>query len=397
MIRILYLIDYLYSNRGGTEKHLLSMLDRLDRRRFEPHLVCLKSTPWYQQANLPCTSEVLECRSLIGPDFIRCGRRLASICKTRRIDVLQTFFRDSNILGMPWARHAGVPVRIASRRSLGAGYLYDRRSYRVAFRILAASTTHYLTNSNAAARDIVAWEGVDPGRISVISNGIDLQEFNPIGAGRIAEIRASWGVPSGLLLIGAMATLRPVKNLTAFVEAAGLIRDRYPRTGFVILGEGPERPALERLIQARGLSDRFFLPGASNHAGHDVQAFDIGVLVSHSESSPNAVLEYMAAGRPSVVVDVGGTTEMVDPGRTALVCPQADLDRFCSSLGQLIEDENLRSRMGQAAQEAVERRFDWTVVLPRLEALYANLVQGASRREVEAGDGASSTGLEQEE
>lgn len=375
MTRILYLIDYLYSDRGGTERHLLTLLNRLDRRRFDPYLVCLRSTPWYEQADLPCPSEVLGFRSLIGPDFLRSGQKLVSICKARQIDVVQTFFMDANILGIPWAKRAGVPVRIASRRSLGAGYFYDRFTYRAAFRLLAPHTTHYLTNSSAAARDITSREGVNPERISVISNGLDARDFDPIAPQEIARIRASWGVSPEAFVIGAVATLRPVKNLQAFVEVAASIHTRHPGAQFVILGEGPEKPSLEQLIEARGLKGHFFLPGPSVMAPRDVQAFDIGILVSHSESSPNAVLEYMAAGRPSVVVNVGGIGELVEPGRTAFMYEKDVLEQCGSALELLIEDEALRQRMGREAREHALRKFDWSVILPALESLYAGLAE----------------------
>src|SRR5437868_552136 len=98
-IRIAYLIDRLYSDRGGTEKQLLEMIRRLDRTRFEPFLVCLYSTPWLEQNRLPCEVVALNYKGFLKRSFPGVVRRLAGFIRHRRVHIVQTFFEDSIFVG----------------------------------------------------------------------------------------------------------------------------------------------------------------------------------------------------------------------------------------------------------------------------------------------------------
>jgi len=374
VIRIVYLIDHLFGSTGGTEKQMLRTLELLDRRRFEPWLLTLQPSPWLQAAQLPFPQRTLGFRSFRGLDFRRCGRRFVDFCREQRIDIVQCFFLDSCILGPYWCRQAGVPTVISSRRNIGADYWHTWLNIRV-LRHVARYTTHYIANSDAAAEETVRVEGVDRERISVLPNCLDLDAFVASDPEIAARRKREWGFAPDTLLVGAVANLRPVKNLPFLVRAAARVASRLPQVGFVVLGEGPQRGELEGLVRSLGLGSRFVLPGVSNDVARDLQAFDVCALCSFGESSSNSIVEGMAAGKPCVVSQVGGNGELVRHGETGYLYPGGDVDRCVDLLIDLLEDPAKRADMGSRAAAAARSRFDARVVIPQLERLYETLLE----------------------
>jgi glycosyltransferase involved in cell wall biosynthesis len=373
MIRIVYLIDTFIGPSGGTENQILRMIDRLDPARFSFSLFTLQRSRWLEGRTLPFPARSLGFRSFRSLDYFRCRNEFVAYCRDNKIDIVQTFFRDSNILGLLWGRRAGVKTLIASRRNIGTGYWHNWVEVRI-LRSLAKYTTHYIANSGAAARETTRVEKVDPGRISQIPNCLDVAAFDNADSAVAAATRRRWGLAANGLVVGAVANLRPIKNLPFLIRAAQTVTTRHPHVAFVVLGEGPQRPELERLIAALGLQGRFVLAGLSENVARDLQAMDVTVLCSKSESSPNAVLEYMAAGKACIIADVGGNSELIASGDTGYTYPAGNRERFVELLSQVLDHAERRQRLGTRARAAVQSRHDCRVVVPRLEHLYESLV-----------------------
>ncbi len=374
MIRILYLIDTFFGPVGGTENQILRMIRRLDRRRFEVHLLSLQRSRWLEKAEIPCPVHTATFRSYFSLDYFRFRRQFLALCREKRFDIVQTFFRDANILGVHLGRKAGVPVLVSSRRNIGAGYWHTWFQVRL-LRHLAKYTHHYIANSQAAAEEAIRVEQVPRRSVSVIPNCLDSSLYGVVDPGVRRETRAAWGIPAEALVVGAVANLRPVKNLPFLVHAARRVAERVPQAHFVVLGDGPQREALEASVRDLGLQDRFVFPGASAQVARELGAFDVSVLCSKGESSPNAVLEYMAAGRASVVPDVGGCSELIESGVHGFVYPSGNEEVFVERVVELLQDPERRRLLGERARQKVRERHDCTAVIPRLEELYETLVR----------------------
>ena len=379
MIRILYLIDTFFGPVGGTENQILRIVQGVDPQRFHFDLVTLQESRWLESADLPCRVHSLGIRSFRSLDFFRGQREFIAYCRDRDIDIVQTFFRDSSIVGMLWGRKAGVRTLIASRRNLGAGYWHNWMQIRM-LRHLAKHTHHYVANSQAAAEEAIHVEKVPRNKVSVIPNCLDTTAFKAVDPSSRQQVRLGWGVPSDALVVGSVANLRPIKNLDFLVRAARLVVDRVPEAHFVVLGNGPLRGELEREVRTQGLQKHFFLPGASTHVARDLQAFDATVLCSKGESSPNAVLEYMAAGKASVVADVGGCGELIDDGVCGYTYPPGNHERFAELLAELLRDAGKRQAMGDRAQKRARDRHDIGTVIPQLESFYTSIADSGHSR-----------------
>jgi glycosyltransferase involved in cell wall biosynthesis len=145
----------------------------------------------------------------------------------------------------------------------------------------------------------------------------------------------------------------------------------------VLIGDGPERAALEQLVADLELGRRVTMPGWSDEASGRLRSFDVLALPSRSEGLPLVLLEAMHAGVPIVATTVGGVPDAVEDGRSALLVPPDDVAALTSALRRLCSDEALRHRLGAAAQ--VEgRRFTVEAMARSYETLYDQLLASGS-------------------
>lgn len=372
MISIAYLIDALATPSAGTEKQLLMLLKHLDRNRFRPRLVCLRFSPWLEQAALPCPVDVLELDSLISLRSVVVGRAFRRHQQQHGFHILHTLFPDSCFIGPVLARTAGIPVTVSSRRNMG---YWQAAYHRAAARVLRKWTTHYLANSEAAKHYAIRTEGIQPTSISVIYNGLETAQVADTVDSRRGEARASLGLSDDHVLIVSIANLRPVKNLPSLVEAAAIVSQRYGKVRFVVVGEGPERNKLEEMVVARELTDRFSLVGSTTDTLRYLAAADIAVQCSFSESFSNALIEYMASGLPIVASHVGGNGEAITHGETGLLYAGHTAVALAEELEKLLKDRGLASRLGQAARKSAQTRFSVRSCVEQTEALYEALLR----------------------
>lgn len=377
MINIAYVIDTIDTPYAGTEKQLLSVIRLLDRSRYRPHLVCLRQSDWLKTADVGCPVSVMNFGSFFSMSFLQGRRRFVAFCQEHKIDIVQSFFRDSNHAGTLWAHKAKVGVVIASRRNIGSGYWHNSREIAI-LKFLKRYTTHYITNSEAAAAETREVEGVAPGRISVLRNGLDIGAYPLPSAEAAARAKNSWGFSEDAKVIGAVANLRPIKNIEFLIRAAKTIIEKRPGAKFVVLGEGDSRPELEQMIADSGLTGTFLLPGRSDNVARDLAGFDIAVLCSHRESLSNSLMEYMATGRAVVASDVGGNGELISRRDLGYLYPADDSEQFENRILELLDDAVLRENMGRAAREEATRTFSWEAMIRQLENIYESLMTDPS-------------------
>ena len=372
MINILYLIDHIWDSNGGTEGQLLMLMRGLDRQKYNVHLICLKETPWSKTSKVDFPMTVLHLHKLFTPAVIPHIIFFRKYCRKHQIDIIQTYFNDSLIFGVIAGHLAGVKSIIASRRNLGPGF-WGRKSLLYAFKWLKGLVTRYMTNSQATKESIVEHEGIEPGKIDVIYNGLDLSRFSMINNGMRAEKRRELGLDDGQVLIGMVAHLRKEKNISLFAEAAHKLSSKYPQARFMVLGEGVHREEIEKDIDRLKLGKIFELPGSIRDIVPHLAAMDIACLTSQGESFSNSVIEYQAAGLPVVATAVGGNVEAVID--KDFLFPIDNLDALVSSLSRLIDDVELRHRIGTEGKLVSQQKYSIEKMVSEHEALYAKCLE----------------------
>lgn len=376
MIRIAFVIDTIVSSTAGTEKQLLMLLHGLDRKRFTPYLVCLRKSDWLAEQSFPFEVKYFYTPRIMSLDFLAKTKQFGLWCDDQSIDIVQTFFADGNRFGTFGARRSQCrPVLISSRRNMGHAYGFVTKAI---LRFLERWTWRYLANSRAAANHTIASERVPADKVAVIYNGLDLSRFVNVSRRLREDQRQAWQVEPDQILVGMVANLRDVKNVDSLVRVAGKLSGDFPSLRFVVVGEGRDRPRLQALIDAKGLTSEFLLAGQYLDVLPCLMAFDFAVLCSRFESFSNSLVEYMAAGLPIVASDVGGNCEAVTHGETGLLYDVADENRLEHSLRKLLEQHDLAKTMGQNARDSASERFGRESCLRQHQDYYQSLVPAAA-------------------
>jgi glycosyltransferase involved in cell wall biosynthesis len=361
-VRVCFLIDELTT--AGTETQLLALIRHLDRARVQPYLCLLRGEAGQSRLLEPDDCPVLRLgvRGLARPATISRLLQLVRFLRRQRIDVLQLYFPESTYFGTLAGWLAGVPHLVRTRNNLG---YWMTPLHRWLGRLCNRFARLTVANSEACRQTVLADEGLAPERVIVLENGVDLDRF-PLFAGNGIRTRR----------VGIVANLRPVKGLDVFLRAAALVSQCHPDVTFTIAGEGELRPDLERLAAKLGLRDRLTLPGAVVDVPGFLAELEVAVLSSHSEGMSNALLEYMAAGKPIVATAVGSNTVLIEDGVHGLLVPPGDPAGLAKAVARLLSDRELAARLGQAARRRVEQRYSRVAMVRRFEAFYLDLVEG---------------------
>lgn len=375
-IKIAYIIDSIATPAAGTEKQLLYLLRHLDRARFSPHLICLHPSAWLKTQTFDFPVDIMHVGSMKSPAFFRDIGKIKKRLREYNVDIAQTFFVDGNIYGTIAAHRAGVPVVISSRRNIG--YWHNRFQVMI-LRLLRRWTDHYLANSQAVIETTIETEKAPRAKLNLIYNGLDLARFRTVDAAGRDRVRREWDCGDDAIVVGAVANLRPVKNIELLITTAAKLAEKDKRVHLVVVGEGPNREEYQRLIDHLGLGDRIKLVGQRQDIETCLAGFDIAVLASQSESFSNSLIEYMAAGKPVVASAVGGNVEAIEHEVSGLTFSLDRPESLREALQRLIDDPALAGRLGETARNIAHERYSWETCLAAHEAYYADLVRGTDK------------------
>ncbi len=270
------------------------------------------------------------------------------VCHTR-------FFISSLLaLGFSWVsglplihiEHGSDSVHLSSRGQSTAARLYDRSLGRLVLRRAQA-----VVGISHASSDFV--RRLAQREATVIYRGVDHERYEAV---RPSSSLLGWA--RGRPVVAFVGRLIDGKGVADLVQA--FARLEASQAVLCIVGDGPRRAELERLCAALGIEGRTLFTGyvAESLALELMRAADVVVNPSYTEGLPTSVLEAALLERAIVATDVGGTSEIVADGHSALLTFAGDIDGLGAALGKLLEDPGLRLRLGRAAREDVGRRFD---------------------------------------
>lgn len=345
-IRLAFILDSIQDwNLGGTERQLVTLVAQLDQTIFEPRIFIL-------QPSAAATAKDVGCQVVVVNNAV--GSRLSLLVNLRRVleafrpHVVQTFFIDGIFYGVTAAWLNRVPVIVESRRNAGH---WQKGYHSVALRMLNVLVDRWQSNSNFVASKLETEERIPSGRISVLRNYVDLGKFAPASADERRDARLRLNLPTDAPVFVAVSTLRPVKGLPTFIQAANYLKTKLPDAILLIVGEGPQRGELAEQIRQHGLEHAVRLEGAQEDVRPWLAAADIAVLASHSESSSNALMEYMAMGLPTVVSDIPANRELVSGEFFAAEHAEQLAEKLFSLWGNEAARRELGSRNFQASRE----------------------------------------------
>jgi glycosyltransferase involved in cell wall biosynthesis len=357
---------------GGTENVITQLVERFDRSRIRPLICCFYERgilgDRLAKEGVTVYHRLAKNRWDIGIAF-----RLLRLLRRERVDVL---FLINQPLIQFWGTWCGllakVPVIITAIRSTGKvnrihrRFLINQLTFRWITRVTALSQMH---------KDyLVKQEGIDARKIEIVRNGVDLERFKMGDAS--SSLRRLFRIDDDARVVGIVAMLRPEKAHGTFLKAAAYALREVPKARFLVVGEGQERPRLEGLAKDLGIERAVYFLGARGDIPSVLSLLDVAVLSSNPvvETLPNAVLEYMAAGKPTVATRVGSLSEMIDEGKTGYLVEPGDWKEMGERIVQLLENRDLARTMGRAGRLKVEREYAMEQMIRNTEALFERLL-----------------------
>jgi len=352
---------------GGAETLTVSLIRRLNRDRFAPELVCLK-TPGPLGEVL--AEEIPVHHGLLKNKYdLRVWPRLTRLLHQRKIDAIVTVGAgDKMFWGRLAARRAGVPVILAALHSTGWPDGISRLN-----RLLTPITDAFIAVAPSHGRFLIEQEHLPAAKVAVIPNGVDTNRFAPMPD--IATVRRQLNITPNAPVIAIVAALRPEKNHELFLSMARRVTEQLRDARFLIIGDGPRRELLEQRAGELGIAQRVLFLGSRDDVPQLLAASDVFALTSHNEANPVSILEAMSVGRPVVATNVGSIHEAVDQGQTGYLVPPGDEKQLARRVIELLEDPVRAHEMGAAARQKVVQCWSIDVMIQGyqrlIESVYA--------------------------
>jgi glycosyltransferase involved in cell wall biosynthesis len=345
---------------GGQEHRVLAELLGFQKRGCEVRLIAPRESLIFQRAEKAGIP-------VLPVDFSRHlfplhAFRLARWLRREKIQVLNPHSsRDGWLLGVA-GRLAGVPLIIRTRH-IDVDYP-NTFSSSLVFKKLA---DHVLTTSDKITAHFQKVFQIPGDRITTLPTGIDLDLFSPEG-----ERAALPGKDSGLPLVGMVSVLRSWKGHATFLEAAAKLKSENFPARFVIVGEGPMQPYIEKNIAELQLGDVVTLAGHREDVPAVLRALAVLCIPSTKhEGVPQIGLQALACKIAVVGSDVGGIPEIIRDGETGRIFPAQNAEALAASIRVAISQTALTKTMTENGRAFVEKNFSLDRMLDRLEELYA--------------------------
>ncbi|MEW6209041.1 MAG: glycosyltransferase family 4 protein [Acidobacteriota bacterium] len=292
--------------------------------------------------------EIIDERYRFDHRVIHC---LREVVHRRAPDIIQSHNVKSHFL-VRWSGIARSRAWIAFHH----GYTttdWKMRLYNKLDRWSLAGADRIITVSRAFARQLARIAPED--RITIVHNSINIDNVVAISREEVQALRVRLGIDESERVVIAVGRLSHEKGHTDLIAAFEAIVKAHPQTRLVIVGDGPERERLEARIRSSGLSDQVLFTGQVSDASVYYAMADVFALPSHSEGSPNVLLEAMAAGVPAVATSVGGVPEIVADEESALLVASRDPQAMARAVIRLLDDRELSQRLAAAAREKVKK------------------------------------------
>jgi glycosyltransferase involved in cell wall biosynthesis len=368
---------------GGAETQLVRLINRLDRNRFQPSLICLFGYG-------PLKSQLDDRVELVSPRLPSLNRskglgraaalvrglgELRSELRRQRPDIVHGYLMTAYALGALASWPPGDRLVIASRRGSDTYCINPSRRLRLVARMASPMIDYHLCNSEAVRRMAIADEALPSSRTGVIYNGIDL----PTDDGE-AQLPKEWRLGDADGRAAMVANFIGYKRHVDVIAAVKVVVKRRPNFRLVLFGDGTERGSIEHLLRDQHLEENVVLAGARADAATLLSGFDFTVLASSEESFPNALMESMARAVPVVATSVGGVPELVRDGIDGRLVQFGHPEELAGAMLDMLDKPQMRSQMGHAARNRIRDSFSVESMTSQTQDLYLELLARAGSR-----------------
>ncbi len=270
------------------------------------------------------------------------------------------------------AKIVGVPRILTSTRNMRpTNFIWYRPYMELAYREIAdCRCVTMINNSAAGAKDYAQWLQIPVTRFVVKRNGLDMTTMKRSTGNLVARVRAQLKIPEYAAVVGSIFRFYDEKRPFLWIKVAREVARRYPEAHFVVFGEGILLQEAVAMARDVGIGNRFHAPGNIIDVAVGVSLFDVFLLTSQFEGTPNVVLEASFLGVPVVSTDAGGTAEAIDQGVTGFVVNSVEPDVIANRIVEILSDDAWRSKVAIEGPVFVERRFGLSRMIAETLQLY---------------------------
>ena len=365
--RLAYVINNL--TVGGAEKLLLSTVKKLSKEKYDI-TVCSMLHGKALLKDFEKSGVKVVCLNMHNKRDIRGFFKLYHFFKSNKIDIVHTHLLEADLLGRFAAILANVPVIISTDHRVDDWRMNSKRlKTKIRFilnRIACNHSKGIIAVADNIKNHLIKNEKINPVKIYVIKNGIEIQECNG------SSIRKKKG---DTIVLGNIGRLSKEKGHEYLLKAFKQAKTKCSNIKLLVAGDGPLRLSLEKFAHDLDISADVTFLGVLDDIPAFLNKIDIFVLSSLQEGLPIALLEAMAAEKPIIATTVGGIPEVVENGLDGILVDAANVHELKHAIISVIQNEDKRGEMGQNAQKKVEEYFDLDNTVDELESLYDNLLK----------------------
>lgn len=356
---------------GGGESHLLTLLSKLDRNRFEPIVIALSDGEMINRLNvMGITNYVVNSRL---PFNFMVWKKMRRILEENSINVIHThgaralsnIIYPASALKIPvvhtvhgWSFHDYLPSWKRKLRIMGEKFLTGKTKMNI---VVSES------NKQIGIRELGDFS------CRVVNNGVDLAIYNRHDKNK--SIRKEFNIPERALLVSFVARFIHDKNPLPLIRAFKRAQQNHPDMYMLMVGDGPARPDAIKLAGELAINNHIFFPGFRSDVPAILAASNIFCLPSIKEGLPVSLIEAMAMGNAAIASTVQGCTDVVTDGVDGLLVDMEELESGLSSVLQRLADEpEFLQQLATEGRKTVERRFDAITMTHHIENIYLELI-----------------------
>jgi glycosyltransferase involved in cell wall biosynthesis len=353
---------------GGQEIRILSEAQGMRLRGHDVRLICPPEARIFTEAarfGVPVEALEIGRKSVTG---LRAMRRFLATSGEAPFDIVNThsstdtwlaalaLMAKRNPSALVRTRHVSAPVS----NNLTSRWLYRTASIRV------------VTTGEALRQTLIDDNGLDPLRVVSVPTGIDVARYSPATAEQRSASRAMLGLDADTFAVGIVATLRSWKGHRYLIDAVTEMHRASQRDiKLVIVGDGPQRQALESQVRSSGLEQLVDMRGNQNDVIPYLHGFDCFALPSYAnEGVPQAILQAMGCGVPVVTTDAGAIGEVAQHQHTALVVAREDSGALAAALQEVMQHPAKALQRAHKARALVESRHSLSCMLDGMEQVF---------------------------
>lgn len=360
-LRLLYV--YYEPSPSGQTEHVLTLVQRLDRQRFDVTVV-LPDLLEAQASRFSATGAqviILPIRKLFWKPNALTG--FWRLIRKGKYDIIHVHSQEAGVVARPLAWLAGAKGIFYTPHTINIRRRGWSSIYRMGERMMARLTDRIISVNEADRQSMIA-RGIPSQKIVTIYNGIDLARFSD------PQIVEKPGTP----LVMQVGRLSEQKAPLDFIEGARLVLQKHPEVRFKLVGDGPLLGQVQTRIKQYGFQEQVTAVGEQANAFRLIQHADIVTLTSSWEGSPYSLLEAMAWSKPVVATSVNGCPELVLDGKTGYLVPSGQPQAWADRVLDLLNNPQAARAMGEQGRRHLEANFTLPEMVAKISALYEQFV-----------------------